>query len=564
MKPFIIFLSCILIFACKSNEATQPMIMSQTDQVINPDTKKELAKKLNDKNHSNPTQSNHPEIVESEAAFAQYNIKGKNSKHSKYCASRFYNKEQESYAKINENDFTNPIQNPLSTFSIDVDRASYSNMRRYIQMGQLPPKDAIRVEEMINYFNYNYHTPTDEKPLAEHHHLTTCPWNSEHQLLHIGLQAKKIKAAALPTSNFVFLIDVSGSMQNDEKLPLLIKSFRLLVNNLRDDDRVAIVTYAGSAGVILESTAAKNKTKIIDALEKLQSGGSTAGAAGIKTAYQIAEANFVKEGNNRVILATDGDFNVGVNSNEDLEDLIVEKRASGVYLSILGFGMGNYKDDKMQTLAGKGNGNHAYIDNLQEAHKILISEFGGTLFSVAKDVKFQIEFNPSAVSAYRLVGYENRMLNDEDFNDDRKDAGEIGAGHTVTAIYEIIPHGAKSNFSKTIDDLKYQKNPKKNLSKKSDELATIKIRYKNLNESKSKKIVSTVSNNLSKSNDDVNFAIAVAHFGLILRKSELVERHNLEQVIALAENSLSYDPEGYRAEFVRLVKTTKELELISE
>jgi len=352
----------------------------------------------------------------------------------------------EQYGTIQENQFMNPLDEALSTFSIDVDRASYSNVRRMIDNGNLPPVDAVRIEEMINYFDYEYAQPESNQPIALESNLSNCPWNSEHQILHIALQAKELDTKNLPASNLVFLVDVSGSMQSKQKLPLLKSSFKMLVNNLRDIDKVAIVTYAGRAAVVLESTPASEKEKILASIENLRAGGSTAGAAGIKSAYRIAKENFIKKGNNRVILATDGDFNVGVSSNEGLEKLIEKERRSGVFLSILAYGMGNYKDEKMQILANKGNGNHAYIDNIQEARKVFVNEFGGTLYTLAKDVKIQIEFNPAHVQAYRLIGYENRLLAKEDFNNDKKDAGEMGSGHVVTALYEIVPVGSNSSM----------------------------------------------------------------------------------------------------------------------
>jgi len=468
-----------------------------------------------------------------------------------------YNSEQ--YGKLVENKFINPIDEALSTFSIDVDRASYSNMRRFVESGSLPPKDAIRVEEMINYFNYDYPTPKSEDPLAMHTTLTDCPWNKNHQILHIGLQGKKIATKDLPASNLVFLVDVSGSMNSANKLPLLKSSFKMLLNNLRPEDMVAIVTYSGRAGLALESTSAKEKGKILSAIESLGAGGSTAGAEGIKTAYNIARANFIKGGNNRIILATDGDFNVGIHSNDDLQDLIEKERKSGVFLSVLGYGMGNYKDEQMQTLANKGNGNHAYIDNIMEARKVLVNEFGGTLFTIAKDVKLQLEFNPAFVSAYRLIGYENRLLGKEDFNNDKKDAGELGAGHVVTAMYEIVMTGSDSDYIGSVDDLKYQAN-KKVAKMNGDELATIKFRYKKPDEDISKKIVQTIDAKINTSpNSDIRFSQAVAAFGMYLRDSDYLKDRSLDAVISLADQSRGADKEGYRAEFIRMVKSVNEI-----
>ncbi|MEN8119289.1 MAG: von Willebrand factor type A domain-containing protein [Bacteroidota bacterium] len=470
------------------------------------------------------------------------------------------NPNNESYTRINENEFKLVKASPLSTFSIDVDRASYSNVRRFINNGQKPPQDAVRVEEMINYFNYDYPNPEQEHPIAVINEIAECPWKPKHKLLHIGIQARKIATDELPPSNLVFLIDVSGSMSSANKLPLLKNAFKLLTNNLRESDRVAIVVYAGAAGVVLPSTYGINKQKIIEALSKLESGGSTAGGAGINLAYKIAQQNFVQSGNNRVILATDGDFNVGASSNSEMEKLIKEKKESGIYLTCLGFGMGNYKDSKMETLADKGNGNYAYIDNIQEAQKVLVNEFGGTLYTVAKDVKLQIEFNPKKVQAYRLVGYENRLLADEDFNNDAKDAGEIGAGHTVTALYEIIPVGVKSQFISSVDDLKYQKVKASDNGQYADELANVKIRYKKPDKMKSVKFVVPIKDNelaLRSTSDNFRFSASVALFGLLLRESKFVSESNYQQVISLANNSKGKDTDGYRTEFVRLVKAVQ-------
>ena len=385
----------------------------------------------------------------------------------------------EGYASVNENGFKNVKNNPLSTFSIDVDNASYSNIRRFINMGELPPADAVRIEEMINYFKYDYPEPKGEHPFSVYTELAVCPWNKKHQLLHVGLRGKSIDKSSLPPSNLVFLIDVSGSMSDPNKLPLLKSAFGLLVNELRAQDRVAIVVYAGAAGLVLESTPGNRKEAIMAAIDNLEAGGSTAGGAGLKLAYAEAEKNFVKGGNNRIILATDGDFNVGESSNGGMERLVEEKRELGVFITVLGFGMGNVKDDKMEIIADKGNGNYSYIDNLQEARKVLVREFGGTLFTIAKDVKFQIEFNPAKVKSYRLIGYENRLLNDEDFNDDTKDAGEMGAGHNVTALYELIPAGSDEKIP-SVDPLKYQVSGSNDYKENdlSDEYLTIKIRYK--------------------------------------------------------------------------------------
>ena len=468
----------------------------------------------------------------------------------------------ENYAHITENAFKKAIDAPLSTFSIDVDAASYSNMRRFVNGGNLPPKDAVRIEEMINYFDYSYEQPKGQDPVNIVTEIGTAPWNNKHRLVHIGLKAKNIPTEKLPASNLVFLIDVSGSMNSHNKLPLLVSSLRLLTDNLRDQDKVAIVVYAGNSGLVLPSTSGDNKQAIKEALNKLSAGGSTAGGEGIKLAYKVATDNFVKGGNNRIILATDGDFNVGANSDADMQTLIEEKRKSGVFLTVLGFGMGNYKDSKMEVLANKGNGNYAYIDDINEARKVLINEFGGTLFTVAKDVKLQVEFNPNKVQVYRLIGYENRLLNNEDFNDDQKDAGEMGAGHTVTALYEIIPVGVESKFVKSVDALKYQK--AKNTSSSSsntNQLLTVKMRYKQPDGDKSKLLEQAVVDNyqdkLNKTTDNFRFSASVAMFGMLLRQSEFVQDSSFEQAIALAEGAKGKDKEGYRAEYVKIAKSAQ-------
>ena len=468
----------------------------------------------------------------------------------------------EGYSAIHENGFKDVMHNPLSTFSIDVDKASYSNVRRFLNMGQLPPMDAVRIEEMINYFSYDYPEPEGKHPFSVYTEISACPWNPSHQLLHVGLKGKSIDKSELPASNLVFLIDVSGSMSSANKLPLLKQAFRMLVNELRPEDRVAIVVYAGAAGLVLESTEGSEKHEIIAALEKLQSGGSTAGGAGLELAYKVAQKHFIEDGNNRIILATDGDFNVGNSSNAEMERLIEKKREDGVFMTVLGFGMGNYKDDKMEIIADRGNGNYAYIDNIQEARKVFITEFGGTLFTIAKDVKFQMEFNPARVKGYRLVGYENRLLNDEDFNDDKKDAGEMGAGHTVTALYELIPAGSDESL-KSIDALKYQaygeesKAVKKVKVDPKAELMTVKLRYKQPDGVTSTKVEIPVMGRvleMDETSRNFRFSAAVAEFGLILRNSQYMEDASMEQVISLAKNAKGQDEEGYRSEFIKMVK----------
>ncbi|MCG8310460.1 MAG: von Willebrand factor type A domain-containing protein [Cytophagales bacterium] len=470
----------------------------------------------------------------------------------------------EGYATIYENTFLKATEKPLSTFSIDVDVASYANLRRFLNNGQKPPIDAVRIEEMVNYFNYEYPQPHGEDPFSITTELASCPWNEDHKLVHIGLQGKKILTDNLPPSNLVFLIDVSGSMQSPNKLPLLKSAFKMLVDEMRHQDRVAIVVYAGAAGLVLPSTQGSQKDKIIQALDKLTAGGSTAGGAGIKLAYEVALENFMEEGNNRIILATDGDFNIGASSNAEMERLIEKKRDHGVFLTVVGFGMGNYKDDKMEILADKGNGNYAYIDNLQEARKVFVNEFGGTLFTIAKDVKLQIEFNPTKVQAYRLIGYENRKLNDEDFNDDKKDAGELGSGHAVTALYEIIPVGVKSEFIKTLDPLKYQKREVEEMAYDSRELMTIKLRYKKPDGDKSKLITTTVLDGNRAweiASDNFRWSAAVAAFGMLLRASEYAQNADVESVVGLAKDAKGEDEDGYRREFIRLVASSRFLAL---
>ncbi len=465
----------------------------------------------------------------------------------------------ESYAAINENRFMGAKENPLSTFGIDVDAASYSNIRRFINGGKLPPVDAVRIEEMINYFEYSYPQPTGDDPFSVNTEISTAPWNSNHRLLKIGLQGQQTDTKDLPPSNLVFLIDVSGSMFSYNKLPLVKASLKMLVDQLRKTDRVAIVTYAGQAGQVLPSTPGDKKRTIKNAIDQLAAGGSTAGGEGIKAAYAIAEKELIKGGTNRVILATDGDFNVGVSSDGEMQRLIEEKRKSGVFLSVLGYGMNNYKDSKMETLADKGNGNYAYIDNISEARRVLVREFGGTLFTIAKDVKLQIEFNPSKVQAYRLIGYENRLLNKEDFNNDQKDAGDLGAGHRVTALYEIVPVGVKSKFTESVDKLKYQKNEAPNLSSNGDELLTIKLRYKKPDEDRSRLIEKPVVDRetpWSATSDDFRFASAVAGYGMLLRKSEFSQQATFANLAEIAQSALGKDPEGYRAEFLRIVKSS--------
>ena len=469
----------------------------------------------------------------------------------------------EGYDNISENMFLKASDNPLSTFSIDVDAASYSNIRRFLNQGQLPPAGAVRIEEMINYFHYEYPQPKNGQPFSINTEISNAPWNKDHKLVLIGLQGKKIPTDNLPASNLVFLIDVSGSMQGPNRLPLVKASMKMLVDQLREQDKVSIVVYAGAAGLVLEPTGGDAKATIKDAIDKLEAGGSTAGGAGIKLAYNTAKEYFVKGGNNRVILCTDGDFNVGESSDDAMERLIEKERKSGVFLTVLGYGMGNYKDNKMQKLADKGNGNHAYIDGISEAKKVLVNEFGGTLFTIAKDVKLQIEFNPAKVQGYRLIGYENRMLAKEDFNDDKKDAGELGSGHTVTALYEVIPMGVNSSFLKNVDPLKYQKNETPfSKSSQTDEIMTVKFRYKAPDGDVSKLIEHPLKDDdlsITKTSDNFRFAASVAEFGMLLRKSEFKGAASFDNTIKMARKAKGNDEEGYRSEFIRLVESAQML-----
>ncbi len=460
----------------------------------------------------------------------------------------------EEYDRIYENPFMESKGNPLSTFSIDVDTASYANSRRFLRSGQLPPRDAVRIEEFINYFNYDYPAPTGTDPFSINCELSACPWNEKHELLLVGLQGRKIEVAQLPPNNLVFLADVSGSMRSPDKLPLLKASLRMLVDNLRPEDRVALVVYAGAAGLVLDSTSGKEKQKILAAIDNLNAGGSTAGGAGIKLAYSVAKENFMPKGNNRIILATDGDFNVGVSSDGGLTRLVEEKRKDGVFLTVLGFGTGNYKDSKMEKLADKGNGNYAYVDGIREAKKALVTEMGSTLFTIAKDVKFQLEFNPATVSSYRLIGYENRMLKKEDFNDDKKDAGELGAGHRVTALYEIVRVGVEEPVAK-VDKLKYQKKVKLTKSK---DLLTLKLRYKEPKETESQLITRVVqAEDITPKIPSENwaFASAVAEFALVIRDSKHKGTASYESALARARKARGKDEHGYRAEFVHLIES---------
>lgn len=458
----------------------------------------------------------------------------------------------EEYDPISGNRFMNAEAHPLSTFAADVDRAAYSNVRRFLNNGELPPADAVRVEEMINYFDYQYKPPTGNDPVAIYTDMIKCPWEPNHQLVRIGVKAMEVSNEKLPPANLVFLIDVSGSMDAPNKLPLVIQSLKALTQQLRPIDHVAIAVYAGAAGIVLPPTPGSEKMAIMDALDKLEAGGSTAGGAGIQLAYNTAAANYLEDGNNRVILATDGDFNVGISSESDLEKLISAEKEKGIFLSVLGFGMGNLKDNKLETLADKGNGNYAYIDTYEEARRTLVTAFGGTLFTVAKDVKLQVEFNPHFVGSYRLIGYEDRLLENEDFNDDKKDGGEMGAGHTVTALYEItppeddqLPYGLKMDQSDRM------------MTYWNEDVLTVNLRYKKPKSNSSRVFSQRMRWNVTHMNrmpDDFKMATAVAAFSMLLRNSEFKGKTTYAQILSLAESAKGADKEGYRAEFIQLVK----------
>ena len=475
---------------------------------------------------------------------------------------------REQYAVIAENPFLDAGRTPLSTFAIDVDRASYSNVRRFLSYGQRPPRDAVRIEELVNYFRYDYAAPKhgNADPLAVSIETHAAPWKPTHRLVRIGMQAKRIDVADLPPANLVFLIDVSGSMQMPNKMPLVIRSLQLLVNELREQDRVAIAVYAGAAGLVLPSTPGSEKATILSALDRLQGGGSTNGAAGIRLAYRVARESFIAEGANRVILATDGDFNVGTTSDSELLQLIETERKSGVSLTVLGFGQGNLQDAKMELLADKGNGQYAYIDDLAEAQKALVREMGGTLFTLAKDVKIQVEFNPARVRAYRLLGYENRLLRDEEFNDDTKDAGELGAGHSVTALYEVeLTDWQSSVQTGSVDAARYTSTEPRRATKRgaSDELAFVKVRYQPPQGRQSVLRSWAVTETAGAPTTDFTFASAVAGFGLLLRDSEHKGNLTWNDVRELAERGTGADPDGDRAGFLRLIGQAERLAVAS-
>mgnify|MGYP000855846420 FL=1 len=505
------------------------------------------------KEESQKAKANQAKMVES-YSFSEYMYTGKNDAPKEKLNT-------EEYDKINENEFLEVLSNPQSTFSIDVDGASYSNARRFISQGKLPPIDAVRIEEFINYFSYDYPNPSSEHPFSIHTEVSNNPWNPASKLLHIGLQGNRIATENLPNSNLVFLLDVSGSMNSPSKLPLLKSSFKLLVDNLSKKDRIAIVVYAGAAGLVLPSTSCDNKEDILEALNKLESGGTTAGGAGIELAYKIANENFISEGNNRIILATDGDFNVGTSSNAELERLVEAKRETGIYLSVLGFGSGNYKDSKMEKLADQGNGNYYYIDSMFEAKKVLVNEMGGTLLTIAKDVKIQIEFNPAKVAQYRLIGYENRALANKDFDDDKKDAGELGSGHSVTALYEIIPANPDNSGKKNMK-YKYITTKISDEAFSIPELGAIRFRYKNPSDTTSNLIEQGILDSnieFKNTSNDFRFAASVAEFALLLRDSPFKYEANYEQVLNIAKEAKGDDKEAYRSDFIKLVEIAKSI-----
>jgi Ca-activated chloride channel family protein len=469
--------------------------------------------------------------------------------------------DREQYELLEENPMLLAADEPLSTFSIDVDTAGYANVRRMINQGLVPPRDAVRIEELINYFDYSYPEPEGGAPFSVSAEVAACPWQLEHRLVRIGLKARSIEWQDRPSSNLVFLLDVSGSMRADNKLPLVKKSIKLLLATLGENDRVAIVVYAGAAGLVLDSTTCDNEQLVLDALDRLHAGGSTAGGAGIELASKVAEQGFIKGGLNRIILCTDGDFNVGITDQGSLVRMIQDKARSGIFLTVLGFGMGNLQDSTLEKLADKGNGNYGYIDSELEAQKVLVNEAGGTMMTVAKDVKIQVELNPTRVQAYRLIGYENRILAHQDFADDTKDAGEIGAGHTVTALYEVVPHGVDIAVP-GVDKLRYQQPPQPTDTAAGDELLFVKLRYKLPDGDTSTLLTLPVTDNgkgFDEASRDFHFAAAVAAFGLILRDSKYKGNASLDLVAELAGGGLGADPNSYRTHFLELVEKTRTL-----
>lgn len=474
---------------------------------------------------------------------------------------------RESYKGIDESTFKQPLFEPLSTFSIDVDGASYTNTRRFIRSGQIPPGESVRIEEFINYFDYDYAKPEKGQPFGINTEMASSPWDENKLLIHVGIQGKSIDLLQAPPSNLVFLIDVSGSMGSYNKLPLVKNSLQFLVDQLRDEDQISLVVYAGSSGLVLDATPGSKKREILSAIDRLSSGGSTAGGAGIELAYKVAVDNFIEGGNNRVILATDGDFNVGTTSEAELQQLIEKKRESGVFLTTLGYGTGNYQDSKMEMLANKGNGNYYYIDQLQEAQKVFGSDLMGTLFAIAKDVKIQVEFNPLKVASYRLIGYENRALANEDFNDDTKDAGELGSGHTVTALYEIVPTENAHNPSvRAIDPLRYQNQITTSDASLANEYLTIKLRYKLPDGDESTLISEQLSGtpvSIEEASENLKFSASVAAFGMALIDSEHLNDFSMKQTIKLASSAKGKDDNGHRAECIQLMKLYDKMEKLN-
>lgn len=570
LRILLVFLPLLIITACSAEKKPEspkavPAAAKPAD-AAKPDTEKSVDAKPGAVKPTDAVKYKDSAKPESKKDTQQAPIAGKIADNSSENLPARINPNQplpnntEEYKSIEDHSFLSAMNHPLSTFSIDVDTASYSNVRRFINENQLPPKDAVRIEELINYFSYEYSPPTDNKPFAIYTEISQAPWNQKHKLVQIGLQGKHFDSESLPPSNLVFLIDVSGSMSQPNKLPLLKSAFKLLVNQLTAKDKVTIVVYAGNAGLVLPPTSGQEKNQIIEAINKLEAGGSTAGGAGIQLAYKMAKLNFDPDANNRVILATDGDFNVGISSDTELVNMIENYRNQGILLTVLGFGMGNLKDAKMEQIADKGNGNYAYIDNLQEAKKVLVTQMGGTLLTIAKDVKIQVEFNPTKVKAYRLIGYENRKLQSQDFNNDKKDAGELGAGHSVTALYEIIPMGEIYVKLPPDESLKYQQNQVDINADNSDELMLVKLRYKLPKEDNSILITQPLVDQniqLENASNNLKFAAAVAEFGMLLRNSEYKGNASFDEVLKLALQGKGVDLQGYRSEFISLVERSK-------
>lgn len=579
MKKTILIASLFLtLSACVKPNHNQSSSSSTTtnDQVVYEDQKdKHPSKTPTQKKETIAIESDYEmeEAVAEPATSQAYDYKSKKSisrsemKFHQPTPNEFYDQQPiqdfntEGYAYTPENDYKAVSEDPLSTFSIDVDAASYTNTRRFLNNGSLPPTDAVRIEEFINYFSYNYPAPTSDDPFSINTEYAPCPWNKGHQLIHIGLQGKRYDFKEMKAMNLVFLIDVSGSMSNQNKLPLLKKSFELLTKKLRAEDKISIVVYAGAAGLVLPATSGTESETIMNALNSLNAGGSTAGGEGINLAYEVAKENFITNGINRVIIATDGDFNIGASSDGEMTRLIEEKRNNGIFITALGFGMGNYKDSKMETIANKGNGNYFYIDNLEEARKTLVTQLDGTLNTIAKDVKIQIEFNPEKVKAYRLIGYVNRKLNNEDFNDDKKDAGELGAGHTVTALYEIISADSDEEVTNSVDKLRYQKSNTTTSPTGTNEIATVKLRYKQPNGTESKLLTHYLTEEHSKfTSENFQFSAAVAGFGMLLSQSKYSNKMTYQNIVEWASAAKGTDTEGYRSEFIQLVKMAELLD----